>query len=394
MGLCIGNFPDSILPDDVLTALDEQVPMYGVKFTKGTSAGLRTYAAAGMTWQPSTNTTAGVDDFKNVAPFKVRECCRVWDSANNKATYYYKDDYSDSDWATIRKGTHATIKGDIMIEIPKFWYRRPSKYEFIVAPKYKKGFTLAPAFNRPSGIIDKIRIFKYNMGSGFISRSGVAAYTNINMNTIRAGYRAKGLYMLDHSVYYSLMILMLVKYANMDSQATVGYGYGSGKTLHPSGNADNVKGLDGSATSLTANEAVLTLGIENFYGNCWKYIDGMNTYGGYVYITDVEKVSKEPTSTSDLSTYTKLSTTYTTNMNDNVIADISFDNAAPHLMYATATGTSNGCNDAAWSNGNLNLVDVGGGAWNGSSVGLFAFGCNNSVGVVRVNFSSVAVDLS
>ena len=396
MGLCIGNFPDSILPDDVLTALDEQVPMYGVKFTKGTSAGLRTYAAAGMTWQPSTNTTAGVDDFKNIAPFKVRECCRVWDSTNNKATYYYKDDYSDSDWATIRKGTHATIKGDIMIEIPKFWYRRPSKYEFIVAPKYKKGFTLAPAFNRPSGIIDQIRIFKYNMGSGFISRSGVAAYTNINMNTIRAGYRAKGLYMLDHSVYYSLMILMLVKYANMDSQAAVGYGYGSGNTVYPSGNADNVKGLDGSATSLTANEAVLTLGIENFYGNYWKFIDGMNTYGGYVYITDVEKVSKEPTSTSDLSTYTKLSTTYPTNMGDSVIADISYDSAAPHLMYATATGTSNGCNDNAWSTGNLNLnlVVVGGSAWNGSSAGLFSFSCSNSVGVVDVNFSSVAVDLS
>ena len=394
MGLCIGNFPDSILPDDVLTALDEQVPMYGVKFTKGTSAGLRTYAAAGMTWQPSTNTTAGVDDFKNVAPFKVRECCRVWDSTNNKATYYYKDDYSDSDWSTIRKGTHATIKGDIMIEIPKFWYRRPSKYEFIVAPKYKKGFTLAPAFNRPSGIIDQIRIFKYNMGSGFISRSGVAAYTNINMNTIRAGYRAKGLYMLDHSVYYSLLILMLVKYANMDSQATVGYGYGSGQTVYPSGNADNVKGLDGSATSLTANEAVLTLGIENFYGNYWKFIDGMNTYGGYVYITDVEKVSKEPTSTSDLSTYTKLSTTYPTNMTDGVISDISFDSDAPHLMFPTVTGTSNGCNDNAWSNGNLNLVLLGGDTWHRYWAGLFTFRCALAVGEFRDGASSLAVDLS
>lgn len=396
MGLCIGNFPDSILPDDVLTALNEQVPMYGVKFTKGTSAGLRTYAAAGMTWQPSTNTTAGVDDFKNVAPFKVRECCRVWDSINNKATYYYKDDYSDSDWATIRKGTHATIKGDIMIEIPKFWYRRPSKYEFIVAPKYKKGFTLAPAFNRPSGIIDQIRIFKYNMGSGFISRSGVDAYTNIDMNTIRAGYRAKGLYMLDHSVYYSLMILMLVKYANMDSQATVGYGCSSGKTVYASGNADNVKGLDGSATSLTANEAVLTLGIENFYGNCWKFIDGMNTYGGYVYITDVEKVSKEPTSTSDLSTYTKLKTTYPTDIINSAISDISFDSDAPHLMFTTAIGTSNGCNDSAWSNSSLSLslVAVGCNARNGSSAGLFALNCWAAVGASGADSSSVAVDLS
>ena len=157
---------------------------------------------------------------------------------------------------------------------------------------------------------------------------------------------------------------------------------------------DNVKGLDGSATSLTANEAVLTLGIENFYGNYWKFIDGMNTYGGYVYITDVEKVSKEPTSTSDLSTYTKLSTTYPTNMSNSSIADISFDSDAPHLMYATATGTSNGCNDNAWSTGGLNLVFLGGSAWDGSSVGLFAFGCDSAVGVSDVACSSVAVDLS
>ena len=120
----------------------------------------------------------------------------------------------------------------------------------------------------------------------------------------------------------------------------------------------------------------------------------MNTYGGYVYITDVEKVSKEPTSTSDLSTYTKLSTTYPTNMSNSVISDISFDSDAPHLMFTTATGTSNGCNDAAWSGDGLNLIALGGSAWGGSSDGLFTFDCNNSVGISSVHYSSVAVDLS
>ena len=36
------------------------------------------------------------------------------------------------------------------------------------------------------------------------------------------------------------------------------------------------------------------------------------------------------------------------------------------------------------------LVDVGSNAWNGSSDGLFAFNCNNSVSIVNVNYSSVA----
>ena len=81
-------------------------------------------------------------------------------------------------------------------------------------------------------------------------------------------------------------------------------------------------------------------------------------------------------------------------MSNSVISDISFDSDAPHLMFTTATGTSNGCNDSAWSTGNLNLVALGGGAWNGSSDGLFAFVCGVAVGYSYVNYSSVAVDLS
>ena len=81
-------------------------------------------------------------------------------------------------------------------------------------------------------------------------------------------------------------------------------------------------------------------------------------------------------------------------MNNSVISDISFDSDAPHLMFTTATGTSNGCNDAAWSTGNLNLVVLGGSAWYGSSDGLFTFNCGNAVGYSDVSCSSVAVDLS
>lgn len=55
-------------------------------------------------------------------------------------------------------------------------------------------------------------------------------------------------------------MLMLVKYANMDLQATVGSGWNSGSTTHTTGGADGVLGVDGSATAKTANEAVLTMG--------------------------------------------------------------------------------------------------------------------------------------
>ena len=51
--------------------------MYGVLFEPNNTIGTRTYDAAGLVWQRSDNTTAGIDNFKNIAPFKTRECCRI-----------------------------------------------------------------------------------------------------------------------------------------------------------------------------------------------------------------------------------------------------------------------------------------------------------------------------
>ena len=391
MGLIIGNLGDNLLPTDVKDALDISVPMYGVKFDGVNAQGIRTYDAAGMSWQPSTNTVAGVDDFKDVAPFKVRECCRVWDSTQSKATYYYKDNYTDTEWQTVRNGTHATIKGDILIEIPKFYYKRPSKYEFIVAPKYKNGFKLAPCFHHQSGDKDCVRVTKYNIGSGYVSRSGVSTLSNTTMDTFRTGLRNKGMNMMDYATYYSLMILMLVKYANMDSQATVGYGYTEGNHTYNAGNADNVLGLDGSASGLGVNNAVLAMGIENFWGNVSKFLDGMYGYNGNIYIKDVETVSKNPTTVAELSEYTKVATTYPTNMSQSSIGDVAFDTDNDYLMFATATG-SLPCNDNAWSASTLDCVIVGGSAWNGSDSGLFAFSVGVPAGSSSMDYNALGLD--
>lgn len=391
MGLIIGNLGDNLLPTDVKDALDISVPMYGVKFDGVNAQGIRTYGAEGMSWQPSTNTVAGVDDFKDVAPFKVRECCRVWDSTQSKATYYYKEDYTDTEWQTVRNGTHSTIKGDILIEIPKFYYKRPSKYEFIVAPKYKNGFTLAPCFHHQSGDKDCVRVTKYNIGSGYVSRSGVATLSNTTMNTFRTGLRNKGMNMMDYATWYSIMILMLVKYANMNTQATVGYGYAEGQQAYNAGNADNVLGLDGSASGLGVNNAVLAMGIENFWGNVLKFLDGMYAYNGNLYIKDVETVSKNPTTVAELSEYTQVTTTIPTNFSATKIGDIAFDTTEDILMFPTAGG-SLPCDDRCWAGSTLTEVAVGGYAWNASSPGLFTFAVSGTTSFSSVTFGALGLD--
>ena len=201
------------------------------------------------------------------------------------------------------------------------------------------------------------------------------------MNTFRTNLRAKGWYMMDYDAWYSIAILMLVKYANMNLQSTVGLGNCSGSLL-ANGNADTVLGLDGSKTGVTTNESVLTFGIENFYANEWKYIDGIYGYGGYLYKKDVEDMTSDPTSASDLTggTYEKINTAVIASASKSAISDISFDGTYPHLMFPTAVGSPNPSGDACWSNTNFNCVLAGGSFYYGLSVGLFAFDVSYAVG--------------
>ena len=388
MGLCIGNFNNDILPTSVKESIGADSPMYGVKFDGTNSAGIRTYDAATLNWTPSTASVAGVDDFANLAPFNVKECITQYNSGTGeREVLAYK---GDSNWNSLV----AAKTGDRMIEFPVFYYRRPSKYEFIVSPTYKDGFQPSPWHYRKGELKEVRRISKYNIDTNYASQTGTSPRVNTNMNTFRTNLRAKGLYMMDYDAWYSLSILMLVKYANMNLQSTVGLGYQSGSAVIANGNADTVLGLDGSKTSVSANESVLTFGIENFYANEWKYLDGLYGYGGYLYKKDVEDMTADPASASELTggTYEKINTAVIASANKSAISDISFDTTYPHLMFPTAVGSPNPSGDACWANINFNCVLAGGGFDDGLSAGLFAFDEARAVGAARINRGVCAIE--
>lgn len=372
MGLCIGNFNNNILPTSVKESIGADTPMYGVKFDGTNSAGIRTYDAATLNWTPSTASVAGVDDFANLAPFNVKECITQYNSnTGEREVLAYK---GDSNWNSLV----AAKTGDRMIEFPVFYYRRPSKYEFIVSPTYKNGFQPSPWHYRKGKLKEVRRISKYNIDTNYASQTGTTPRVSTNMNTFRTNLRAKGWYMMDYDAWYSLSILMLVKYANMNLQSTVGLGYQSSSS---NGGADTVLGLDGSKTSISTNESVLTFGIENFYANEWKYLDGLYGYGGYLYKKDVEDMTADPTSASELTggTYEKINTAVIASANGSAISDISYDTTHPHLMFPTAVGSPNPSGDACWANTNLNCVYAGG-FGHEEYGGLFAFDASAAVG--------------
>lgn len=376
MGLCIGNFSNDILPTSVKESIGADTPMYGVKFDGTNSAGIRTYNAATLNWTPSTSSVAGVDDFANLAPFNVKECITQYNSnTGEREVLAYK---GDSNWASLV----ASKTGDRMIEFPVFYFRRPSKYEFIVSPTYKPGFQPSPWHYRKGVLKEVRRISKYNIDTNYASQTGTSPRVNTNMNIFRTNLRAKGWYMMDYDAWYSIAILMLVKYANMNLQSAVGLGYQSGSSAVANGNADTVLGLDGSKTGVTTNESVLTFGIENFYANMWKYIDGIYGYGGYLYKKDVEDMTSDPASASDLTggIYEKINTAVIASARNSAISDISFDITYPHLMFPTAVGSPNPSGDACFSNTNFNCVIVGGSYETGWVGGLFAYAGDGVVG--------------
>ena len=388
MGLCIGNFNNNILPTSVKESIGADSPMYGVKFDGTNSAGIRTYDAATLNWTPSTASVAGVDDFANLAPFNVKECITQYNSSTGeREVLAYK---GDSNWNSLV----AAKTGDRMIEFPVFYYRRPSKYEFIVSPTYKNGFQPSPWHYRKGELKEVRRISKYNIDTNYASQTGTSPRGNTNMNTFRTNLRAKGLYMMDYDAWYSLSILMLVKYANMNLQSTVGLGWQSGSSVIANGNADTVLGLDGSKTSISTNESVLTFGIENFYANEWKYLDGLYGYGGYLYKKDVEDMTADPASASELTggTYEKINTAVIASANNFAISDISYDTTHPHLMFPTAVGSPNPSGDACWANTNFNCVIAGGNFYIVLSVGLFAFIVGNAVGSVDPSVGVCAIE--
>lgn len=388
MGLCIGNFNNNILPTSIKESIGADSPMYGVKFDGTNSAGIRTYDAATLNWTPSTASVAGVDDFANLAPFNVKECITQYNSSTGeREVLAYK---GDSNWNSLV----AAKTGDRMIEFPVFYYRRPSKYEFIVSPTYKDGFQPSPWHYRKGELKEVRRISKYNIDTNYASQTGTSPRVSTNMNTFRTNLRAKGLYIMDYDAWCSLSILMLVKYANMNLQSTVGLGWQSGSAVIANGNADTVLGLDGSKTSISTNESVLTFGIENFYANEWKYLDGLFGYGGYLYKKDVEDMTADPASASELTggTYEKINTAVIASASNSAISDISYDVTHPHLMFPTAVGSPNPSGDAYWANTNFNCVIAGGGFSDGLSDGLFTFHVAGAVGSVHTVAGVCAIE--
>lgn len=372
-----------------------QSKIYGVKFDGTNSVGTRLLGAKGLQFTPSNTTTAGIDDFITIedSPFHIRECISDYSELTNKQRILAYE--GDSNWNQL---VEAKV-GNRMIEFPKFWYKRPSKWEWYVSSEPFSGALPSPMHYRNGVMHDYVYVAKYAINSNYNSQTGETILTSTDLTTYRNNLRSYGMYVWDYALLCSLQILMLIKYNNTNFQSIIGKGDQSGG--YSTGTADLIKGKDGCASNdITSNAGILCFAIENFYAKCWKTIDGVYRNGNSLYInTDIENITSNSTSG-----YVRIPTGVASPSGWAWITDISFDSTYPWAIFPTNytsspqdynanPGTMIG--DACWGNsrsGNMGWSCFG--AAHGNACGPFSVASDNSFGFGYSNIGTASFFLS
>ena len=285
----------------------DKIPIYGVKIMTNNSSpeAAVTYIEDAIGIEPAKN--GNLNGWIDTWPFNA---VRLVGFKNGQVT----KEINPMDKAKYTDGTTVPTDVDVMSEIPKVYWKVNTitdGYEIRISNK-KVDSDYKCLAHLVSGVEkDNIYIGAYlgSIETGKLrSRSGVSPTVNTSLTSFRQCAQAVGSgYQLDN--WYPLIlrkILYLIAYKNLDSQTALGKGNtGSGSKKNTGGT--NTRGLYYGSTNVA--EQVCFLGIEDFYGNLYTWVDGMY-YNGNIMVTPDNKTFNDSASgfknvgsTPNLSTY-------------------------------------------------------------------------------------------
>ena len=209
--------------------------------------------------------------------------------------------------------------GDVMVEIPKFWYKvvpvrtEPAssgeglqlvEAKWMISNKAIKNFKVHPAFIRNGIEVDHIYvgafeacIYDTSAGTyltmdeqimnvdedtlasiiGVKPCSGATQTLTLDNCRTMAQRKGTGYGLIDFTVFSALQLLLLIECASFDSQSCIGTGISNLNTVQTN-NSFN-----------TGSERAITYrGIENLWGNIWTFVDNIkiNFTTKYIYSFD------------------------------------------------------------------------------------------------------------
>lgn len=321
--------------------------IYGIyrDITASSPAWVREDDAVGMTATASVGTVSGSSDFNNCYP-----------------------------WSGINRETLST--GDVMVKIPKFWFRRyrDGNIEHIkIADKAADGFTLHPAFNHAGVEKDYLYVGAYKTSSDK-SVSGATPQVNQTRATFRTNAKAKGTGwgLIDIASISAIQMLILVEFATNNVQAAIGRGYCDGNSAAiNTGSCDSVPNLTGRPAGTDGNVDVVWRGIEGLWGSLWEWVDCVNWNNGTYYVCNDPSKYADDTATN----YTALSFMGATNWLASYITREGFDTGNnQHVMLPSAAGSGSESTyqcDCCWSGTGWRVLACCGGFADGSYAGVF-----------------------
>lgn len=253
----------------------------------------------GVNWDPTTDTyertgiAAGValsTSYAGIIQTKMKRCVL---NADGTVKYYL----SATDSTKKADGSAAIIDGtdgNVMVEIPKFWYKYENVggvHKWSISDAAQTGYEVHPAFIR-GGVEKSFRYYcayqGYTLSTKLISGSGRVPTASKTRATFRteAAANGTGWSQIDWNLLIAVQLLYLVEYANFNTQAMLGQGITSGGTYTAVTGSSNSLGNASSPSTNTNTQFMSYRGIENWYGQIYKFIDGVNINERVYYVNN------------------------------------------------------------------------------------------------------------
>lgn len=378
------------------------------------SASAEVYAGAyGLNWDETNDVyiRTGSTNYKAIQSL-MRRCVLNADGSVNYYLHPHNSNYKADGTAADLTGA----SGNVMVEVPKFYYKYNYNttvgvvHEHSISLTQLDGYTVHDAFVI-GGVEKDYRYYPaylgYSTGSVLQSRSGV--YPTVNQT--RAQFRAlaaangAGWHQIDFLLYEAITLLMIIEYGTMNIQSALGQGRTAltGGTW-VNGSLIGINGLSngfgngtanvtyaGSADDAEADGSFMSYrGCENFFGNIWRFVDGINCSGSN---SKLIYVSQNPATYADsVTTGDYVSVGVTTPAVNGFARKLG--NTRNGFIPIDTTGGTNavGTTDYYYTSTNVDtLALVGGGAKNGRNAGPLSLNVSNAP---SLSFADVGAGVS
>lgn len=280
-------------------------------------------------------------------------------------------------WRDMQEVTD--VSGNVFIKIPKF-YSKVTKntdgtYKHQISGTQHEGFTTLFVDGKGNEL-DYVLVGKYE-GSGSASRvyskSGATVLVNITRGNFRIGCKAngKGYQQYDFLIDAIIKELFTIEFATTNSQSIMqGYTNATNVAAIATGRTDTVLTPSGSPESNTdGKHACKYRGIENPFGNVWKWCDGINFDVEKIYACEVPEFYVDDKHDAP---YTYMGDRL---MSEGYLKEVTAFAKNPLLGYATAigAGSTTHYSDHYYVN-NTGTVLLCGGHWTyGARAGLWGW---------------------